>query len=765
MKRSAKYIYTILITASLITVFVILQLKWAHDHNYYKDIVLRIILATAGGSIIGALYIWAIYDGFHKIRTFINRFFKFRSSRAYQRFLEMGTSERLRRTAIIHFPLYLLWLYPFHLELKYFGPVNAWLKILIPVLIFILLFFQYYVMSIERLNGFFRLKELTFEMSPLSVKCALMGSVFVMLIFFTLFLSVIVFAMGSSLGGWIFPLSVVLSAAFLFWGVRAFQLERKGKTFITLLLIFIIAIVAFILIGGFFYNFPFDGQAYHSEMILQIEKGWNPFYHVIRDGDFDYVERHPFQTTILNSMTKGFEIVSAALVSFTGNYESGKAVHFFMILASFFFSLSVFLNFKKISTVISLIIAFIVAFNPVSLSESLSYLVDGEIASTMIIIISLGFLLFLRGDSFFLLLLAASIIYCVNIKFTGLVYVTIITLGILGCYIIFDKNRITLKMLSSVTAGFIFGIILFGYNPYVTNILNHGSPFYPFFGQEGVSSKDMLTKNSNDNTAVSDRNTIESGIVQHPSRNIINTEGELEVNRITPGNISERLKNIFIISFARTDQELMQNATLKLPLTVSKMELHYLKGPNLTYNGGFGPLFSGVIVIAFFLLLLSLPLSVRRTVIVSVILFFLMVSVLITARAHLPRYTPQFWLVPVFILPLGFYIKRRMLRILSNLLLLLLLCNVSLFFVYYYAGQYVATRGFDLKFKELKQSSEPLGIYFYPRFRSAYKARFRDMGIRYTEISAAEKETADLSMNKRIYFFDFYKIYRDELKK
>ena len=77
----------------------------------------------------------------------------------------------------------------------------------------------------------------------------------------------------------------------------------------------------------------------------------------------------------------------------TKDVESGKLFHFWLMIATLFVTLSLLLRFQFLSWYLAVLISLLVAFNPVSIYQSLSFYLDGQLMSLMVILIGvLGFI-------------------------------------------------------------------------------------------------------------------------------------------------------------------------------------------------------------------------------------------------------------------------------------------------------------------------------------------------------------------------------------
>jgi hypothetical protein len=78
-------------------------------------------------------------------------------------------------------------------------------------------------------------------------------------------------------------------------------------------------------------------------------------------------------------------IFGAVIYNLTGNIETGKVMHFMLMLAVFLSTYS-FISSIPLHPWLCLLISGLLAVNPVSLSQSLSYYIDGLVSSLFILL-------------------------------------------------------------------------------------------------------------------------------------------------------------------------------------------------------------------------------------------------------------------------------------------------------------------------------------------------------------------------------------------
>ena len=337
--------------------------------------------------------------------------------------------------------------------------------------------------------------------------------------------------------------------------------------------------------------------------VQQLVNGYNPIYGQVLDNYSG--------ATYINDYPKALEISAAAIFAFTGHIEDGKLLNIFLMVTAFLLIFpAITYEFPKIDIKYALIIAALLsALNPVSIYQSLSLYVDGVSASMLAILVFLLILAYKKMDALLLRLITFTIVLAVNYKFFELEYVGIIVVGFVAiCYISHRATKLHYLLIASLVIGLLFGV-----NPYVTNVIGHGTPFYPV---EGMSTS-MITADTPQNL-----------VGQNPGEQFLYS----------------------IFSEASVNKD---NALLKIPLTINNSEYMSFSQTDPRV-GGFGEWFSAVFIIAAIMAVLLVYLNIKDNNVMTNFLLcmclLILVSVLINPASWWARYVPQFWLIPLLLL-------------------------------------------------------------------------------------------------------------------
>jgi len=300
----------------------------------------------------------------------------------------------------------------------------------------------------------------------------LLGSLSLFFIFSLYSLSVILFFFGIPVQPFYFPISMMLSFFFLYSQIKNERVIKRVYHSMAIYIIFLLLLILFMFISISIYDVSYDGQWYHQKGIILIKQGWNPFKNYTNDYD----------SWILNCYAKGSWIFGAAAYAFLGKIESVKFLNFLMVFISFCFAFVVLYRVVLKNIFWSLLLSILLALNPISLNQLFSFYLDGQLASSILIMLSL-FVLILHGKNlnknilYFLLFI--SFVLLINYKFTGTVYCFVFSVGFSLYFLIKKKYLVFIKNALLLALFFIIGVVIYGYNPYVTNTINFGHPFYP----------------------------------------------------------------------------------------------------------------------------------------------------------------------------------------------------------------------------------------------------------------------------------------------
>lgn len=294
----------------------------------------------------------------------------------------------------------------------------------------------------------------------------------------------------------LFPLSVLVASILTFnhvWNKERFSVKIHA-VWISVGMILLMGSIG---ICNSMYDCSFDGQWYHQDAVIMLSKGWNPVWDPLIPDNL----ASGLNANYINHYPKAPWTIEAIFFLFFKSIEAGKAIHIILSLALFLIGLVFIRTRIALSWMLSILLSLLIAGSTITLGQAFSFYVDGILFSCFCL-----FLIFIIEAYYFneakSWLLGINLLFLVNIKFTGLVYVLVILFFYLGWVLFFQRNLL-LKRFIELSFIMIIGVVLVGYPTYVRNTLEKGHPFFPIMGEnnEGKSiaevqyPKDFFSKN------------------------------------------------------------------------------------------------------------------------------------------------------------------------------------------------------------------------------------------------------------------------------
>jgi len=418
-------------------------------------------------------------------------------------------------------------------------------------------------------------------------------------------------------------------------GKRVYHLTLKqlGLGLAGMIAIVLVAV----LISGYYIDFSWDGRDYHQKAIRQLVGGWNPIYAELQPLDV-------YDNVWLNHYPKGPWIAAASIASLTGDIEAGKAIHLLLTAAVFLIALSYLLPKKQLKYWQAGLLALFLAANPVSMYQLLSYYVDGQVSSLLILLALLLLLCLESADAGHLLTLTAVIVVALNVKFTGTAYtLLLLAISLLVTWLARKRLLALPRIWLAMGVGILAGVFLVGFEPYVTNALHYRHPFYPLYGSRDFNLEFILNNQ------------------MPPNFETMNPVGRLAHSIFSPSQNTIGVPSTGV----------------KFPLALARSEIAAFARPDVRV-GGWGPLFGAIVILAA-AALIGLFFVSRRIALVALGLIAIILAIsLLNSEAWWARYTPQLWLVPVIVLGALWVAGEKRLRLAGNLLALLMFANIFL---------------------------------------------------------------------------------------
>jgi hypothetical protein len=360
-----------------------------------------------------------------------------------------------------------------------------------------------------------------------------------------------------------------------------------------------------------------DGPQYHQQAAMVMSQGWNP----LRDW-VSPVTNH--DAPWINGYAKSQWVYTALLMDLGAGVEAGKSLGLLLALCAGLLSYAALRERLGWGLRSSWLVALVATLNPVVVCQWTTSLNDQALAS--LILMALATLVLAAGPAEpairwrNALLLAAAFALLASIKASGVAYAGLLLVLAVPPLLWACGWALTVKMLAPGVAGFAAGVLLLGFNPYVTNTIQHGHPFHPLAGAAKV---DIITANS------------PPGVTEQPRW--VKLFGSLAA------------RSSSVIGPSRGGSSLL---TPKLPGSVNAAELKPFMTKSGVHLGGFGPWFSLALVLA----LAAAGWAVLRrrrsgwyTASIWLPPLLLLLSALAFPEPWWARYVPQLWLLPLVV--------------------------------------------------------------------------------------------------------------------
>lgn len=527
--------------------------------------------------------------------------------------------------------------------------------------------------------------------------------------------------------------SIITIAVYLF--LRRKNIKRDYIYRCISIVVAIILVIISTYLISYTYDLTADGNYYHKVAIGILNEGWNP----TRQSSLDYIkDNNPEMADEkmclwIDHYPKATWNFAASIYSITGDIESGKVI-VFLTMISVACLVFAYLSKRHLKIWQSAIVSILLVVNPIICAQMFSYYVDGIMGLYIYAIIL--FLIMITdkkfdyiGDTEKWLLLASSIIICMNIKFTGLLFSGIFSILFYLSWLYkswknneFKKNII--KLTSRFAIIVVIGVVIVGFSSYVKNTIDHKNPLYPLFGEGKV---DIIT------------------IMQPVSFGSKN-----------------RAEKLFESIFSKSENVLYstgEDPELKVPFTVSEEEKQGLGIPDLRI-GGYGVLFSGIFIISIAILIFSIipfyKINKKMGTYILLILLGVILTTVMLDEAWWARYSPQLYLIPIISLFVLFVIANNcskftklILNVIAIFVSVILVIN-CLYFIKWRINDLNIARGINKNFyyfTEEKEEEEVVNIALTSKEAYGILFYLKDRNIKYNLVPLNN------SMEKQLYNF------------
>jgi hypothetical protein len=526
---------------------------------------------------------------------------------------------------------------------------------------------------------------------------------------------VLSFSVRRGISPFLAPAALILS---LFLADRLARREGlRGRSRITVLAMVVIIMALALLLAAAFFDMSWDGLWYHQTAVYQMASGWNPLYDPMHSFT-------PHLENWLRHYSKGPWYVALALFKTTGHIEWSKPAPVMAMAAAFLCVLAASID-SGLRRRTAVVLAALVSLNPVVVCESVSYLVDGLMISWLACFVAAQFSVFRHARAkhaspLLPAVVITSAILCINTKLTGLVYFCFFCAAG-GLYVLIKRRDLFVRYAIAQAVSIGVGVAVLGFNPYVTNTLNRGHPFYPWLGTAAHPGFSASGPN---------RDPVERDETPH------NMVGRNRFVRFYYGIFGRPGTPPFLGG---------PDAVLMWPFQVGWKDFHLFYFHELRISG-FGPLFSGALLIAIAILAAALVRPGRLPRVVPILLVCTIVgSLLVSKHTWWARYGPQLWWLPIAAVVVGLAPATwRVVRWASWGLAAILLINGTLITVAHFQWEIEATRKTHEQLAILCQKSDVRVSLAY--FAEPYGERLRAAGVQFQAVNRFPRGTETIEL-------------------
>lgn len=452
------------------------------------------------------------------------------------------------------------------------------------------------------------------------------------------------------------------------------------------------------------YDTSFDGQSYQGEAVTSLINGWNPLHQPHSEDNNQYVSWSG-NTPWLNSYPKASWYLSASMYDLTGHYTDIKFFNFSVLIGVFLVAYAALSNIKfaknnGLQVAITLVLSAFITLNPITIMQSTTLNLDGVLYSFLVMLFATLYYIYSSNyqsklpNSVYYFFLAMFIIILVNVKTAGLVYSLIFCLAFAG-YLLIYRSKELWTYLVTIILSFVFAVGVFGYNPYITNELFHGNILYPTYGRNSYSFQENTPSNYR-----------------------------------TKSNIEIFLHSLFFATDDSFQDGEGEPAQLKLPFVITSTEIRSLTNPQIK-KGGFGPLFSGTLVMVLLGFMIAAGSKfkelvehnpyiknsqsstlLRSTILTLLIATVCFISFTLTPTSNTARYIPHLWLLLGILITYIFHTKYQVARFIGTLALIVGFANIALISYVYFSNQILDSASINKNITNMVYSGDSYRVNF-----------------------------------------------------
>jgi hypothetical protein len=362
---------------------------------------------------------------------------------------------------------------------------------------------------------------------------------------------------------------------------------------------------------GHTYDTSYDGQDYQLSAVIELANGWNPIYQ----------QSLPIQLTngtdgpVVHGYAKIVWSVEASIYKLTNNIDSVSVVNPILALLAFVFCITTLIDFG-IDVRLSAVVSLLTIVNTIVIEQIFTAREDA-IGYEFLIIAACSLISLIKTKNNYssYLCLLTALIFLAGIKYNELF--VLLPLALLTIYIVFRKKLYKTRPFKiALYAGIVIGVLTL-FNPYITNVTRYNSIDYPY----NLKSFSSLVSSSNVPTSLRGKDRLE----------------------------------LFYYGIFSEAQTGVGHAHLKLPFSLTPLEMRIEAMPSAKLVGGYGVLFSGILIVSigtYAYMGIRRKSKAERVIFswLSVALGLIIVSCLLSPTPNYSRFNGQLELFPIVII-------------------------------------------------------------------------------------------------------------------
>lgn len=273
--------------------------------------------------------------------------------------------------------------------------------------------------------------------------------------------------------------------------------SQTWKEFGIKTLIFVLLLLGFMTIGALHTDDLCDSRIYHKPAAILMADGWNPVWEpdVTKFYERNGIDPQSLKTSHLQYFPKGQWIVCAILYLATGNVDAGDYVDYAFMFALVILTYCALREWLGTGKWLAILASVTISLNPIAIMSLTNAHIDGLLGESLLMFLLASACFLKNGQKRWIPWILIPAIYGCSLKHTGPVY-----LGVAGFILTIPllwrairkqtgtpETPVGMKEWLKLMIPIPFAVLILCANPFVTNTVNHTSPFYPLHSFDRVN--------------------------------------------------------------------------------------------------------------------------------------------------------------------------------------------------------------------------------------------------------------------------------------